>query len=107
MTLSQPVIWGIIAALGLGTFGLRYSFLGMIGRRQLPDWALRLLRYTPVAVIPGLMAPQIFAPAENGAPDPTYLAVAAVTIAVGVWRKNVILAMLAGAAMLTVLTLLA
>ncbi|GAB4267666.1 MAG: AzlD domain-containing protein [Pararhodobacter sp.] len=106
MTLSQTTIWTIIIALGVGTFALRFSFLGLIGQRQLPDWALRLLRYTPVAVIPGLMAPQVFAPGSNGLPDPVSLAVAAVTLAVGTWRRHVIWAMVAGAATLAVLSAL-
>ena len=62
MTLSSTTVWMVIVVLAAGTFALRFSFLGMIGGRQIPGWALRLLRYTPVAVIPGLMAPQIARP---------------------------------------------
>ncbi|PJN94093.1 hypothetical protein CNY89_16575, partial [Amaricoccus sp. HAR-UPW-R2A-40] len=49
--------WVVIWGLGIGTFLIRFSFLGMIGDRALPDWAMRMLRYVPVAVLPGLVAP--------------------------------------------------
>lgn len=103
---SDGQIWAIILAVGLGTFLMRFSFLGLVGGRRLPDWALRILRYTPVAVIPGLMAPLVLFPqATGGQPDPVRLAVAALTLAVG-WRTgNVIWAILAGLGSLTVLTL--
>ena len=107
MTFSPALIWTVIVLLAIGTFALRFSFLGLIGKRQLPDWALRLLRYTPVAVIPGLMAPQIFLPAAGEtAPDPVRLTAAAITVAVGLWTRNAIWAMIAGAAVMIGLTLL-
>jgi branched-subunit amino acid transport protein len=57
-------------------------------------------------VIPGLMAPLILFPqATGGQTDPTRLAVAALTLAVG-WRTgSVIWAILAGVGSLTALTL--
>ncbi len=107
MTLSDTTIWVLIILIALGTFALRFSFLGVIGGRQLPEWVLRLLRYTPVAVIPGLMAPLVFRPlAGTGLPDPVLLGTVAVTLAVGVWRRNAIWAMLGGALTLIALTLL-
>lgn len=107
MTQSTGTIWAVIIGLALGTFVLRFSFLGLLGGRQLPEWLLRLLRYTPVAVIPGLMAPQVFRPqAITGLPDPVLVSAVAVALAVGIWRKNAIWAMLAGATVLGALTLL-
>lgn len=32
-------IWLVILGLGVGTFAIRLSFLGLIGNRQLPGWA--------------------------------------------------------------------
>ncbi|WP_323037531.1 AzlD domain-containing protein [Pararhodobacter sp.] len=98
------MIWTVIIATGIGTFLLRFSFLALLGKRALPEGLLRLLRYTPVAVIPGLMAPQIFLPALGSTgPDPVKLVAALVTVAVGVWFRNVIGAMVAGIATLSVL----
>jgi branched-subunit amino acid transport protein len=98
MEYSDAQIWAIILALALGSFALRYSFLGLIGQRQLPEWALRHLRYTAVAVIPGLIAPLVLFPtATGGAPDPARLLAAAATLAVGLWTKSVLWAILCGA----------
>ena len=101
MNYTDAQIWGIIAALGVGTFLIRFSFLGLIGDRKLPDWVLRHLRYTPVAILPGLVAPLVLWPAATGGePDPARLAAAAVTIIVGYLTKGVVRAMLSGVAVL-------
>ncbi|PKP85132.1 MAG: AzlD domain-containing protein [Alphaproteobacteria bacterium HGW-Alphaproteobacteria-2] len=97
MTQSDLYIWGIIAALGLGTWLIRFSFIGLIGDRALPEWVLRHLRYTPVAVLPGLIAPLVLWPrATEGETDPARLAAAGVALALGVWTKNVIATVFGG-----------
>lgn len=101
MSYSNTTIWLIILGLGIGTYLIRFSFLGALGRRPLPDWALRLLRYTPVAVLPGLVAPLILWPAATGGtPDPARLAAATVTFAVALITRNVLWAIPAGLATL-------
>lgn len=108
MTYSPSDVWLVIALLALGTFLLRFSFLGLIGNRPLPGWLLRVLRYTPMAVIPGLMAPQVVMPATGGSgPNWLLIAAVAVTLAVGIATRNVILALLAGVGVLTALSLAA
>ncbi len=106
MSYSALQIWAIILVTGIGTWAIRFSFLGLIGRRPLPDWALRHLRYTPVAVIPGLMAPLVvFPPETDGETDPARLAVVALTVAVGVWTRNAVLAMIVGGLALMLVTM--
>ena len=34
MTLSDGAVWAIIVGLGIGTFAIRFSFLGLIGDRN-------------------------------------------------------------------------
>ncbi|WP_234854954.1 AzlD domain-containing protein [Paracoccus everestensis] len=95
---SDLTIWLVIVVLGIGTFLIRWSFLGALGDRDLHPWVLRMLRYTPVAVLPALVAPLVVWPAATGGqPDPARLAAAMVTVAVGLWTKNMIGAILAGA----------
>ncbi|MGH1370082.1 MAG: AzlD domain-containing protein [Maritimibacter sp.] len=95
--MNDTQIWLIIVALGVGTFAVRFSFLGVIGDRPLPPFALKLLRYTPVAVLPGIVAPLILWPeATNGAVDPARLIAAFVTLGLGVITRNMILAILGG-----------
>lgn len=101
MNYAAAEIWSIIAVLAVGTYLIRFSFLGMIGSRPMPDIVLRLLRYTPVAVLPGLVAPLVFWPAATGGqPDAVRLVAAAVALGVGLWTRQVIFAILAGFATL-------
>ena len=94
-------IWVVIIALAVGTFLIRFSFLGIIGDRPLPAWALRHLRYAPVAVIPGLIAPLVLWPeATGGETDPVRLLAALATLIVGIWTKSLLPAIAAGALVL-------
>ncbi|MCG6112017.1 MAG: AzlD domain-containing protein [Paracoccus sp.] len=97
MQASPAEIWTVILVLGVGTYLIRWSFLGALGDRDLPGWVMRMLRYTPVAVLPALVAPLVVWPAATGgAADPARMAAAAATVAVGVLTRNVMLAILAG-----------
>jgi branched-subunit amino acid transport protein len=99
--IGTGVIWTVIVVLGIGTFLIRFSFLGMIGGRAMPEWVLRHLRYTAVGVLPGLVAPLVLWPqATGGEPDAARLMAALATLAVGLWSRSVLWAMAAGAAVL-------
>ena len=104
MTYSDAQIWLVLVLLGIGTYLVRLSFLGLIGDRQMPDRVLRHLRYTPVAVLPGLVAPLAVWPAATGGePDAARMIAALVTLGVAYWRKNLLWGVFAGAAMLAIL----
>ncbi len=96
--MDNATVWIVIAGLALGSFGLRFVFIGLIGDRALPDWLQRHLRYTAVAVLPGLVAPMVMWPsATEGSLDPARLIAAIATIAVSYFTKNVLFAMATGA----------
>lgn len=98
---SDATIWFVILALGAGTFLLRWSFLGTAGRRPVPEWAGRWLRYTAAAVLPALVAPlAIWPQATGGHPDPMRLAAAAATVAAGLLARNTLWAIIAGGVVL-------
>jgi branched-subunit amino acid transport protein len=108
MSYSTVEIWVIILGMGIGTFLIRFSFLGLIGGRDLPPMALRLLRYTAVGVIPGLVAPLVVWPqATGGEPDPARMAAALVALGLGVVFRNVLLAIFGGAGTLYLVQALA
>lgn len=95
---SSTEIWILIVAIGLGTFAIRFSFLGLLGGRTLPPGVLRHLRYTAVTVIPAMMAPVLIWPSDTGgATDPARLLAAAVTVAVGFVTRNLFAGLGAGA----------
>lgn len=99
--MADALFWAVVPALGLGTFLIRFSFLGAIGSRPLPAWLQRGLRYTAVAILPGLVAPAVlWPPATDGQIDLPRLAAACVTLLVGLVTRNVLGAILAGGATL-------
>lgn len=99
--IDRVELWVVIIALGLGSFGLRFVFLGIIGDRAMPEWVLRHLRYTAVAVLPALVAPLVVWPAATGgAPDPARMGAAVVALAVGLLTGRIFGAIVAGFAAL-------
>lgn len=98
---DRTALWFLIIGLGVGTFALRFLFLGLIGGRPMPAWVLRHLRYTAVSVIPALVTPLVIWPqATGGEPDPARLCAAAVTVVVGLWTKNLLVSVICGVATL-------
>lgn len=94
---TETPVWLIIGLLGIGTYLVRFSFLGIIGSRQLPDWVLRHLRYTSVAVLPGIVAPLVLWPAATGGEtDPARLCAAAVAFLAGLMTRSVVWSVVAG-----------
>ena len=102
MTPVDPVtIWTIIISLAIGSYSLRFVFIGLVGDRPMPPWLLRHLRYTAVAILPALIAPLVVWPtATEGQPDIPRMAAAAVALTIGLMTKNVLAAIFSGAATL-------
>lgn len=98
MSPDPVTLWTVIIGLAIGSFALRFVFIGLVGDRPLPAWLLRHLRYTAVAILPALVTPLVIWPAATGGtPDLPRIAAAASTIVVGLLTKNVIAAIFAGA----------
>lgn len=95
--IDKGTLWLVIFGLGIGSFLLRFTFLGFVGDRPLPAWLIRHLRYTAVAILPALVAPLVVYSGEGGGTDPTRVVAAAVTLGVGIWTRNVFAAIGAGA----------
>ena len=101
MTYTATEIWLIILALGAGTFVIRFSFLGILGNRALPLWLLRHLRYTAVGILPAMVTPLVLWPqATGGQMDASRIAAAVLALAVGLWTKSAIWAIVVGMATL-------
>ena len=64
--IDRTALWVVIIGLGLGSFFLRFVFTGLVGNKQMPAWLLRHLRYTAVAILPALVAPQVIWPSATG-----------------------------------------
>lgn len=95
--LDSTTIWLVIICLGLGTYLIRFSFLGIVGDRDIPEWVQRHLRYVAVAVLPALITPLVIWPqATGGETDPARLIAALCAFAVGIRFSSVIGAVAAG-----------
>ena len=94
--IPETTFWVVTAVLGIGTYLIRFSFLGLLGGRQLPGWLLTHLRYVGVAVLPALVTPMILWPASQaGQFDPLRMIAATAALAAG-WRFGVIWAIFSG-----------
>ncbi|QHQ36994.1 AzlD domain-containing protein [Algicella marina] len=99
--IPDGLIWQVIVLLGVGTYLIRFSFIGLIGDRPLHPFVLRLLRYVTVGVMPGLIAPMVLWPeATGGNPDAARLAAAAAALLVGALTRSLIGSIVAGMGML-------
>lgn len=82
----------LVVIIGIGTYGLRLSFIGLLGTRPMPISAQRLLRFVAPAVLAALVVPAVVL--AEGSVDVTPLGnprfLAAVAAALVAWRlKNV------------------
>ena len=94
--IDTTTFWTLTILLGVGTFLIRFSFLGLLGGRELPDRALIYLRYVGAAVLPAMFMPLLVWPeATGGSPDTIRLLSALAALAAGL-RFGVIWAILMG-----------
>lgn len=97
MPVDKSQLWVVMPVLAVGTYLIRFSFLGLLGNHPLPAWLIRGLRYTAVAVLPGLVAPGVIWPAATqGQTDPARLIASVATLLVGILSRSVLWAILGG-----------
>lgn len=89
--------WLVSIGLALGTYVFRISFLVLIDNQSLPDWLIRHLNYTAVAILPALIAPMVIFPKDAGGASVDIRAIAACfALFIGLWRGSVLLTILMG-----------
>lgn len=99
--MNQNDIWIVIAALAIGSYLLRFSFLGLIGNREMPAWLLRHLRYTAVAFLPAVVAPLVVWSGPTSQLDVPQIIAGLATLVAGYLSRNTFVAILAGILTLT------
>ncbi|XDA99301.1 AzlD domain-containing protein [Sulfitobacter sp. LCG007] len=99
--IDHTKLWVVMIGLAVGSFLLRYAFIGFVGNRPLPPWLLRHLRYTAVAILPALVTPQVIWPqGTDGQFDLPRLGAAIATVVLGYTTRNVLITICGGAATL-------
>lgn len=103
-TIDPATLWTVIICLAVGSFSLRFLFIGLVGNKEMPTWLMRHLRYTAVAMLPALVTPLVIWPsATGGVLDAPRFCAALVALGIGYFTKNVVAAMASGAAVLYLL----
>ena len=99
--MSDLYVWSIILGLAALTYLNRFSFLGLLGGREVPVWARQALAYVPSAVLPALIAPMVlFDRAQGGLTPPSAWIAAAVALLLGALTRNMVLTIVGGMAAL-------
>lgn len=95
--MTAAYVWTVILGLGLVTYLIRFSFLGLLGNRPLSPGVLRALRYVPSAVIPALVAPMVALDrASGGFAAPHNWLAGLVALGIGAVTRNLVATILGG-----------
>ena len=98
-------IWLVMLLGGLITFGMRFSFIYLFGRLEVPETLRKALHYVPPAVFSAIIFPELFL--HEGALhlsfENTRLLAGLVAIAVAWFTKNTLITIIAGMIALFVL----
>jgi len=100
-------IWLVMLLGGLITFGMRLSFIYLLGRFEVPETMRRALRFVPPAVLSAIVFPEVLMPSgkfDFGLDNHRFLA-GIVAVLAAWWTKNTLLTILAGMAALLILQL--
>ena len=103
--MSSLWLWITIVVVGLLTFGIRLSFLALLGKKQIAPLLQQALRFVPVAVLSALISPALLMPNGTLALSLTNSRLLAGLLAILVaWRtKNALLTIALGMACLLIL----
>ena len=91
-------IWLVMLLGGLFTFGMRFSFIYLLGRFEVAETVRRALRFVPPAILTAIVIPELFVRSGEIQVSPMNFRLAAGLLAVVVaWRtKNMLLTILGG-----------
>jgi branched-subunit amino acid transport protein len=103
--MSSTSKWLLFVIIGLGTFLLRFLFIYLFGKIEMPDWLRRALRFVPAAALAALVFPALTHP--MGTLDlslQNFRLLAGLGGAIVAWKtRNVLLTILIGMMLLWIL----
>ncbi len=81
--------WLIVGIVGIGTYLIRLSFIGILGRYGVPGTLERPLRFVAPAVLAAIIVPELVAAGPTVDVGPGNLRLLAAIVAVGVaWKTR-------------------
>lgn len=103
--MSALSIWLLFVAIGLGTFTLRFLFIYLFGKIEMPNWLSRALIFVPAAALAALVFPALTHPAgQLDISLMNFRLLARLGGALVAWRtRNVLLTILIGMTILWIL----
>ena len=91
-------IWLVMLLGGLITFAIRFSFIYLFGKFEVPGTIRRALHYVPPAVLSAIIFPELFLPngTWNVSLENTRLLAGLVAILVAWFSRNTLITIVAG-----------
>lgn len=91
-------IWLVFLLGGLLTFGMRFSFIYLLGKFEVPDALRRMLRFVPPAVLSAIVFPELLVQSGqvNFSMTNTRLLAGLVAVLVAWKTNNTLITILAG-----------
>ena len=98
-------IWIIILLGGLLTFGMRFSFIYLVGKYEIPELMQRALRFVPPAVLTAIVVPELLIRSDQLDLSLMNFRLISGFMAIFVaWKtKNILMTLLVGMAVLLIL----
>ncbi len=91
-------LWLMLLIIGLITYAIRLSCIGLLGQREMPALLLKALRFVPITVLPAIILPQLFLRNNTlvlSVQNPRWIA--GILAGIVAWRtRNVLLTILVG-----------
>jgi branched-subunit amino acid transport protein len=105
MSPQDPLLWLVLIAIGLLTFGIRLSFIEWFGAKKMPPALIQALRFVPPAVLTAIIFPEVFMRGDGLAINSgnTRLIAAGVASLVALKTRNVLLTIGVGMAVFWIL----
>ena len=98
--------WGVVLALGLGTFLIRYSFIGLFANRDMPQWLSHGLKLIVPAIFAAIVASGVAIVGAEVAGFAQWPRFAAAAFALGTalrFKGDILITVISGMAALNVL----
>jgi branched-subunit amino acid transport protein len=99
--MNDKIVWYILG-MAVITYLTRFPMLLISSRWEIPPWLSRGLAMVPVGVFSSLTIPPILFHVREGAWSPEYLIAGTASLVVGLWKKQIILALLTGVAVVAI-----